>query len=42
MEFRQLGGSGLKVPVLSLGTTTPIYPYWHQRGFERNPPLVKL
>jgi aryl-alcohol dehydrogenase-like predicted oxidoreductase len=19
---------------------TPIYPYWHQRGFERNPPPV--
>lgn len=19
---------------------TPLYPYWHQRGFERNPPLV--
>src|SRR5262245_61586760 len=52
MEFRQLGGSGFRVPVLSLGTgtfggrhaasaTTPAYPYWHQRQFaERNPPPV--
>lgn len=95
MEHRQLGGSGLNVPVLALGTTTfggndnfsqalgglgvrviigarneaqlrdnlgalgcalsaeqqqrldaasaltPTYPYWHQRGFERNPPPVR-
>jgi aryl-alcohol dehydrogenase-like predicted oxidoreductase len=26
----------------AVSQTTPIYPYWHQRGFERNPSPVKL
>jgi aryl-alcohol dehydrogenase-like predicted oxidoreductase len=26
----------------AVSQTTPFYPYWHQRGFERNPSPVKL
>jgi len=33
VEFRQLGGSGLNVPALTLATAIFVYPYWHQKGF---------
>ena len=47
MEFRQLGGSGLRVPVLSLGTTTfggeaEFFQAWGANGVAEATRLVDL
>ena len=47
MEFRQLGGSGLKVPVLSLGTGTfgggnEFFRAWGTTGVEEATRLVDI
>jgi aryl-alcohol dehydrogenase-like predicted oxidoreductase len=47
MEFRQLGGSGLKVPVLSLGTatfggSTDFFKAWGGTGVEESRRLIDI
>src|SRR5687768_1419049 len=47
MEFRQLGGSGLKVPVLSLGTATfgggtDFFRAWGETGADEATRLVDI
>ena len=47
MEYRQLGGSGLKVPVLTLGTgtfggTTPFFQAWGTSGVDEATRLVDI
>jgi aryl-alcohol dehydrogenase-like predicted oxidoreductase len=47
MEYRQLGGSGLKVPVLTLGTgtfggTTPFFEAWGTTGIDEARRLVDI
>src|SRR5690606_34108643 len=47
MEFRQLGGSGLRVPVLTLGTGTfggkgALFSSWGNRGAEEATRLVDI
>ncbi len=47
MDYRQLGGSGLKVPVLTLGTgtfggTTPFFEAWGTTGIDEARRLVDI
>ena len=47
MEYRYLGGSGLKVPVLTLGTGTfggkgPLFEAWGSSGVEEAKRLIDI